>query len=104
MSKRLERYISKSNFNASDEELRELCKEKIGIFYGFNTYSSNVKHIHELCAAVRAEYPDVEDEEMGVWYVLPSQSIRHAHHTMLFVRIPIEDFIRMRNEHMIRIL
>lgn len=104
MSKRLERYIREENYHAPDDEIRELCKNGISIWYGFDTYQNSVKHIHELCEAIRSEYPDAKDEDMEVWFVEPHQSIRHARFTTLRVKIPTEDFIRLRQERKIGIL
>lgn len=104
MVKNLERYIQERNFYAPDDELRTLCPTSIGIFYAFNTYSCSLEHIKELAEAVRKEYPTLRDDQMNIWYVERSQSIRHACLTTLYVSIPIEDFIRMRQNNEIRIL
>ena len=102
--KRLELYIQERNFCAPDDEIRRLCKEKIAVWYGFNNYQSSVKHILELCEAVRNDYPDMKDEEMEVWFVERHQSIRHARYTTLRVSIPVEDFIKLRQDGKISVL
>ena len=102
MSKRLERYIQERNFNITTEELKNMTR--IGIFYGFNNYSCSVQHILELAEAVRKDYPDMSYEDMNIWYVERSQSIRHAGYTTLYVSIPVEDFIKLRLENKIHIL
>ena len=104
MSKRLDRYIKEQNFHTTDEEIRELCKDRISIWYGFNNYQSNVKHILELRDAVLADYPQMTEEDIEVWVVQPHESIRHAHFTTLRVSIPTEDFIKLRQERKIYIL
>ena len=102
MSKRLERYIQERNFNITTEELKDMTR--IGIFYGFNNYSCSVQHILELAEAVRHEYPNIGNEDMNIWYVERSQSIRHVGYTTLYVSIPVEDFIRLRMNDEIGIL
>jgi len=102
MRKRLERYIQERNFNITTEELKDMTR--IGIFYGFNNYSCSVQHILELAEAVRQEYPNIVNDDMNIWYVERSQSIRHAGYTTLYVSIPVEDFIRLRMNHEIGIL
>ena len=102
MSKRLERYIQERNFNITTEELKDMTR--IGIFYGFNNYSCSVQHILELAEAVRQEYPNISNDDMNIWYVERSQSIRHAGYTTLYVSIPVEDFIRLRMNDEIGIL
>ena len=104
MSKILERYIQERNFYVPDDELKALCPTSIGIFYAFDTYSCSLEHIKELAEAVRKEYPTLRDDQMNIWYVERSQSIRHACFTTLYVSIPIEDFIQMRRNHEIGIL
>lgn len=102
MSKKLERYIQERNFDLTAEELKDMTR--IGIFYGFNNYSCSVQHVLELAEAVKREYPNIDNDDMNIWYVERSQSIRHAGYTTLYVSIPIEDFIRLRMNHEIGIL
>lgn len=104
MSKRLEKYIREDNFYATDDELRKLCPQHIGVFYGFNTYSDSVQHIMELVKAVKEDRPDIKEKDMTVWYVQRHQSRRHAGYTTLYVPIPIEDYLRMRHNDEISIL
>jgi hypothetical protein len=102
---RLERCAQESDARASDDEIRELYKNgTISVWYVFNTYGRSVKHILELCEAIRAEYPEKKDEDMEIWYIDERQSWRHARHTALRVSIPVEDFIKLRNEFEIYIL
>lgn len=102
--KRLDRYIQERSFHVPDDEIRQLCKDKISIWYGFNNYESSIKHVLELRDAVRADYPDMKDEDMEVWFVEPHQSIRHARFTTLRVSIPVEDFIKLRQDRKIFVL
>lgn len=104
MSKRLERYIMDRNYHTSDEEILRLCPDVIGIFYGFNNYMCNVTHIKELVDAVHAEYPEIKEEDMNIWYVEKHMSIRHAGYTVLRVSIPTIDYLKMRKNHEIGIL
>ena len=104
MSKRLERYIQERNFNISAEELKDMDMTRIGIFYGFNNYSCSVQHVLELAEAVRQEYPNISNDDMSIWYLEHSQSIRHAGYTTLYVPIPVDDFIRLRMNNEIGIL
>ena len=96
--------MQEGTLKMSDDEIRKQCKESVGILYGFNTYGCSVKHINELCEAVHQDYTDIKDEDIEVWYILPSQSIRHARSTMLWVKIPIENFIKLRKEGKINIV
>ena len=104
MSKRLERYTHSSNFRASEDEIRERYSERIYIFYGFDNYECNLTHIKELSDAIRKEYPDTTDKDINICFVEQRQSISHAGFTTLGVAIPVEDFLRMRQNHEIKIL
>ena len=104
MSKILDRYIRENIIGCPDEEIRTLCSEKISVWYGFNNYRCDLNHIHELREAVKRDYPDMDDEEIYVYYVQPQESIRHARFTMLCVSIPTEDFIGLRAQGKISIL
>lgn len=105
MSKKLERYINVENYAASDETIRELCPERICIWYAFDrNYNCNVAHINELCAAIRSEYPDMKDEDMEVRVITHGQSRAHEGYTTLRVPIPVEDFLRLRQARQISIL
>ena len=104
MSKILEKYIQERNYDITPEELASMNMTRIGIFYGFNTYTRNIKHIAELREAVYKDYPDLSDEDIEVWYVERSQSIRHAGYTVLYFPIPVEDFLKLRDNYDIKIL
>ena len=104
MNKVVRKYIQERNYNITPEELSELNMSRIGIFYGFNTYTRNIKHIAELREAVYKDYPDLEDDEIEVWYVERHQSIRHAGYTVLYFPVPVDDFIKLRDNYEIEIL
>lgn len=103
--KKIERYVDEEHFRASDVEIRKR-NEGFGIciWYSFNNYGCSISHVLELRDAIRAEYPDKKDTDMEVWFVEPHQSTRHALYTTLRVSIPVEDFIKLRQEHKIGIL
>lgn len=102
--KELKRFIQEGTLRMSDEEIRQACKEKIGVLYGFNNYGCNLTHINELRECILNDYPDTKDEDIEVWWIRDTQSIRHARFTMLYVAIPTEDFIRLRADGKIFIL
>lgn len=104
MAKELKRFIQEGTFKMSDEEIRQTCKENIGILYGFNNYGCNLKHINELKECILKDYPDTKDEDIEVWFISNTESIKHARFTLLRVCIPTEDFIKLRTEGQIYIL
>lgn len=106
MSKRFERYIDAEGFYASDAVVRKRKADGFGIciWYGFDNCGHTVKHILDLYEVVKAEYPSKRPEDVEVWVIDPSLSVRHAHQTLLRVSIPVEDFIKLRQEGKLNIL
>lgn len=104
MSKVLGRYVHEGTLRMSDEDIRRECGESIEILYGFNNYSCNIVHINELKTQILKDYPDTKDEDIEVWCIKEPESIRHARFTMLRTTIPVEDFLRLRQENQIHIL
>jgi hypothetical protein len=61
----------------------------VPVYYGFNCYNDSVEHINKLVEIIKSEMPMMTEKDMHITYILPSQSIRHAHHTMIWVdRVP----------------
>lgn len=104
MAKELKRFIQEEILKMSDNEIRKTCKCNIGILYGFNNYKCNLKHINELKKCILKDYPNVKDEDIEVWFISDTMSIRHARFTMLRVTISTEDFIKLRSNGEIYIL
>lgn len=107
MAKEVKKFIEDSILKMTDDEIRLSFKEKIGVFYGFNTfnnYECNLKHVNELREYVLKDYPNTSDKDIEVWWIKDTQSIRHARFTMLYIAIPTEDFIKLKAEGQIYIL
>lgn len=106
MAKKLKIFIHEETLRMSDDEIRQACggSKFIGVLYGFNNYSCNLTHINELKECILKDYPDTKDEDIEVWWIRETMSIRHARFTMLRVAIPTEDFIKLRAERKIYIL
>lgn len=102
--KEVKKFIQEGTFWMTDDEIREACKEKIGILYGTDYYNCDLEYINELRNAIYKEYPDTKDKDIEVWWIRETMSIRHASFTMLRVCIPTEDFIKLRKERQIDIL
>lgn len=103
-TKRCDRLACEATLLASDEVIMQAETKTVGLYYAFNNYSCNLVHINELKEEILKDYPDTKDEDIEVYRVLPTESIRHARFTVLRVSIPKEEFIRLRNENLIHIL
>ena len=98
------RFINEGAFDLTDDEIRVLCKEFIGICYGSDNYRCDLDHINALKEVILKDYPDIQDKDIEVWHINSNESIRHAKFTMLRVSIPTEDFIKLRHNGEIYIL
>lgn len=107
MSKEVNVYIyaQEGTYQMSDSQLKKTSYgDKVGVLYGFNNYCRNVDVINQLAEYIKKDFPTIENKDMEVWYIQNSQSRRHAGYTMLWIMIPVGDFIRLRNEGIINIL
>lgn len=101
----MNRFVQERVFLTSDEKiLQNHSNGMIGIFYGSNNYKNDLNHINELKKDILNDYPTLKDEDIKVWYIERNQSDRHASFTMLWVEIPIDDFIKFRYEGKIDVL
>lgn len=104
MDKKVERYTCKGTVYRTDKDLREDYPEKITVFYGRDTYDCSVEHIMKLANAIREDFPGVSDKDMEVMFVTRERSNRHGGHTILYIPVDIDDFIRLRNKFTIGVL
>lgn len=105
MAKELKRFAQEDILlKMSDSQIRQTGRKRIGVLYGFNNYGCNLKHINELKKYILEDYPDTKDEDIEVWYISDTESIKHARFTMLRVTIPTEDFIKLRTNREIYVL
>lgn len=104
MAREIKRFAIEGIFYLPDDGIRKLCKKNISVLYGSNLYSSNLKYINEIKQAIYKDYPDKNDEDLEVFYVTHTESSRHARMMMIHVKIPVEDFIKFRQEGQIYLL
>ena len=102
-----QRFIRYDIYHSSEDAIREQQSEydnKVPVYYGDNTYNHSVQNILNLCNAIKEDFPDVKLEDMEVRTISNYKSDRHARITMVCVRIPIDDYIKMRNANQIHVL
>ena len=97
-------FIQEGTLKMSDDKIRELRDDKIGVLYGNNSYGCSLSHINDLKACILNDYPDTKDEEIEAWFITPTMSRHHARQTMLWVHIPVEDFLNLKQDGKIHIL
>lgn len=104
VNKEFKIYSQEGTMRMTDEEIKKQCPKIIGVLFGSNCYGRSIKDINELLENLRKLYPNVKDEDIEVWDINRSQSIRHVGFTMLWFDIPTEDYIKLREERKIFIL
>ena len=57
----------------------------VTVYYGFNCYNDDMEHLNKLVEIIKSEIPHLTEKNMHITRISPSQSIRHAHHTMIWV-------------------
>lgn len=99
---RLEILTERKNFEKSEEELKE--KEKIYVFYTFDTQNHSLDLILRLREEVLKEYPDTADSDVRVYELTKADTSLYRSRTTLVVPIPVADYIKLRNAGEIRLL
>lgn len=100
----LEKYVDERTYHLTEEELRKVYTYgSVGIHYAFNDYRNDVQKIIDLSTEVHKDYPGMRNDEMTIWVISDKESIRHAKVTTLFIQIPIEDYLKLRNQNQIGI-
>lgn len=77
------RCLQESNFH--DIKHGTYHPNSVPVFYGFDCYNDSVEHINKLVEIIKSEVPMLTEKDMHITFISRSQSIRHAHHTMVCV-------------------
>ena len=102
MSGMVIRACSYSKFHMSDEDLRKLSS--IGVYYGFDNYKRTMYQLNELADVIRSEVNLEDVYDMDVYEITQAQSCRYAGHTMIYFNMPVDTFIKHRNEGKLNVL
>ena len=98
------RLVDESTFRMSEEEVRKAYTwNTVAIHYAVDNYGNDVHHILQLREEVLKDYPKMSDRDMEIRKITREQSISHAGLTTLFVSIPIDDYLKLREENKIDI-
>ena len=96
-------FVEERIFKASEDKVREMSTHGIvGVHYAFS-YGRSVKQVLELKEAVRKDFPDMKDCDMTVWILDMDETIRHARVMTLYIELPVDDYLRLRQENRIDI-
>ena len=96
------RACSYSNFHMSEDELRQL--QGVGVYYGFNNYKRTMYQLNELASVILNETTHVDVYSMEVYEITRSQSDRYAGHTMIYCKMSVETFLKLRAENKLNVL
>lgn len=74
----------------------------VTVYYGFNCYNDDIDHINKLVEIIKSEVPILTEKDMHIAFISRAQSIRHAHHTMIWVdRVPSDVKARLFEDYTI---
>lgn len=99
-------YAQEGTYQMSNNQLKKDThgNGKVGVLYGFNNYVRSVDAVKQLVDEIKKDFPDIQEKNMEVWCIKNTQSRMHAEHTMVWVMIPVEKFIALRDEGILNIL
>ena len=98
------RMVTEENFRKTEEEHRKLGYRGIYIWYGYNNYDHDVSQINSIARAIKKDFPRMTYNKMDVCFIEKSESIRHAHHTFVRIRVNVDDFLELKRKNMLDIL
>lgn len=92
------RLVNHSDFSAKENELRKR-KSSVSIYYNINwSYFENYVTILSLVAAIREEFPNIQDGEMSVRHLRLNNAESPMIITVIQVDVSIDKFLQLRNE------
>ncbi|MBR0134437.1 hypothetical protein IJM16_04210 [Candidatus Saccharibacteria bacterium] len=99
-------FVDERIFLASEDEVRKISESShdvIGLHYAFSSYGRSADRVIELKKAVQEDYPDKTGDEMEVWILNRSETVRHVGIMTLFIEVPVEDYLRYKKEGRVEI-
>ena len=92
------RLVEERTYFMNEAEIRDAYTYgTVGIHYAFNNYGHSVEHVLKLRQKVLKDYPNMKDSEMEVRELTRAETIRHASFTTLYIGIPIDEYVKLRN-------
>ena len=85
----------------TDEELRNQNIKHISVLYSDGGQLRTMQGVIDLLSVIHEEHPSVEEQDMDIYFVVPSESMYHANQHMIVVPVTTERFIQMRKENKI---
>lgn len=89
-------------FHMSEEGLRNL--PYVVVYYGFNNYRKTMYQLNEIADVIRQETKYVDVYDMEVYEITRVQSSRYAGHTMIYCKLTIDTFLKLRSENKLNVL
>lgn len=92
------RLVNRSDFLAKENEIRKR-KSSVSIYYNINwSYFENYVTILSLVAAIREEFPNIQDGEMSIQHLRLTNAECPMIITVIRVDVSIDKFLQLRNE------
>lgn len=96
------RLVDPRIFRMFEENLRRSCKDgKVRVYYVAECDDHSVKVLHQITTFINNECPAVREEDMEVMILKKEISPTHADRLCILAKLPINDYLRLRNNSQI---
>lgn len=101
----IEKCLTIDDYDASSDELRSRdWHTTVNVWYGSDSARKDMAYLDELAARVSQEYPSIGREEMVVDTVRPHESWHHVGKLGIWVSLPLEEVLRLKDTKALRCL
>ncbi len=89
------RLVAKEIFRMHEADLRNAQSDgEVGLYYSSTNYQHSLEYVLQLRHEILKDFPNMKDSEMEVREI---RSMNNAGHTALYIRIPIDEYLKLRN-------
>ena len=89
------RLVGEKIFRMHEADLRDAQSDgEVGVYYSSTNYQHSLEHVLQLRQEILKDFPNMKDSEMEVMEV---RSKNNTGHTALYIRIPIDEYLKLRN-------
>jgi len=94
----ISRLVDPRIFRMFEEDLRRNFKDgKVSVYYVTDSYDHSVKTLHQITTFINNECPAVREKDMDVMIMGRAISSTYENHLCVLVQLPIDDYLRLRN-------
>ena len=92
------RLVDPRIFRMFEEDLRRSSKDgKVGVYYVIDNTDHSLKTLNQITNFIHIECPKVGEDDMEVMILGQEKSSTYADHLCILAKLPIDDYLRLRN-------